>query len=255
MLPSIKSKYDKKSIINPSDLFKYRRKRKFMPSFEVPYGAIISYSKSQAERIANKFKLEKVSGFRGDVYIYKRNNMRLALFSNFGVGAPAATLLLEECIAFGIKNFITIGAAGTLQKNIKYGDLILCDKAIRDEGTSYHYIKQSKFSYPSKKLLHLLGNKLSEAGSKFYTGTTWTTDAPYRETKHELDQFQSQDVLIVEMEAAALFAVAQYRKSDLASLFVVSDSLCQKRWEPQYHHLEDYFDKMFEAAAKTLLVQ
>jgi len=253
MLPVIKSKYDKKSITNPSALFKYRNKHDISPSFKDLDGVIICYNKKQAEHIANKFKLKKSDGFRGNVYIYKENGKTLALSANFGVGAPAATLLLEEYVALGIKKFITIGAAGTLQKNIKYRDFVLCDKAIRDEGTSYHYLKQSKFSYPSKKLFSLLKNELHNTNSNFYVGTTWTTDAPYRETTDELREFQLQNVLIVEMEAAALFAVAQYRNVNLASLFVVSDSIAQKKWTPQYHVLNGCFEKMFEFSVKALL--
>ncbi|MFA7319796.1 MAG: nucleoside phosphorylase [Parcubacteria group bacterium] len=253
MLPIVKTKYDKKSIINPSDLFKYRKKHNISPSFKNLDGVIICYNRKQAEHIANKFNLKKSDGFRGDAYIYKEHGETLALSTNFGIGAPIATLLLEEYIALGIKKFITIGTAGTLQKNIKYQDFVLCDKAIRDEGTSYHYIKQSKFSYSSKKLFSLLKNELCRANSDFYVGTTWTTDAPYRETIDELHKFQLQNVLIAEMEAAALFAVAKYRDVDLASLFVVSDSLAQKEWAPQYHNLNSCFEKMFDFSVKTLL--
>ena len=109
-------------------------------------------------------------------------------------------IALEELIAFGVKRFISIGTAGTLQKDIKVGDLIVCEKAIRDEGTSYHYLKPSKYAYASKEMTKRIKNALDALEQKYFVGTSWTIDAPYRETVVEARQYQKEGVATVEMK-------------------------------------------------------
>ena len=88
---------------------------------------------------------------------------------------------MEELIAFGVKKFISIGTAGTLQKDITIGSLMVCEKAIRDEGTSHHYLKPSKYAYASKEMTSKIKKSLDKFKQKYFVGTSWTIDAPYRE--------------------------------------------------------------------------
>lgn len=143
--------------------------------------------------------------------------------------------MLEELIAFGVKKFVSMGSAGTLQRSLKIGDVVVCDKAIRDEGTSHHYLESSKFAFASEPLTARLEQVLVEKKVEFIKGPSWTVDSPYRETVAEARQYQSEGVLTVEMEASALFAVAQYRNVKVAAAFVVSDSLADLKWSPQFH--------------------
>lgn len=157
------------------------------------------------------------------------------IMGGFGIGASVAATLLEELIAFGVKKFISVGSAGTLQKNIKIGDLIVCDKAIRDEGTSYHYLKPEKYAHASAKITTRIRQALNDRKQKYHIGTSWTVDAPYRETIVEVGQYQKEGVATVEMEVAALFAVAQYRKVEMGAIFTRSDSLASLKWKPKFH--------------------
>ena len=79
-----------------------------------------------------------------------------------------------------------------MQKNLKIGDLIVCEKAIRDEGTSHHYLKASKYAYASKKMTERIRKSLDNLGQKYFLGTSWTVDAPYRETVAEAKQYQKE---------------------------------------------------------------
>jgi uridine phosphorylase len=153
---------------------------------------------------------------------------------NFGFGAPSVVVILEELIAFGMKQFISIGTAGTLQKKLKIGDLFVCEKAIRDEGTSYHYLKPSKYAYASKELTDRIKLVLDTRRQKYYSGTSWTIDAPYRETIAEVKQYQAEGVATVEMEASALFAVAEYRGVQMGAILTVSDSVADLKWSPEF---------------------
>jgi uridine phosphorylase len=130
---------------------------------------------------------------------------------------------------------------------------VLCERAIRDEGVSHHYLPPDKYVHPSPELSAELGAALG-ALADFRRGSTWTIDAPYRETVEELRRYRSEGVLTVEMEAAALAAVAQYRSVEFAAAFTVSDSLADLVWDPQFHHPETVrgLDRLYEAAAAAI---
>ena len=174
----------------------------------------------------------------------------MAVIGGFGIGSPVASAILEELIAYGVAEFISVGTSGTLQKNIQVGDLVVCDRAIRDEGTSHHYLPIEKFAYPSKTLTRRLQNALEANGKTFHTGASWTIDAPYRETVAEARHYQSEGVMVVEMEAAALFSVAQYRSVEIAAVFTVSDSLADLKWHPEFHSAKtkDGLEAIYKAA-------
>ena len=134
---------------------------------------------------------------------------RVGLLGRFGIGAPAATAALEELAALGTSAVISVGTAGSLQRDLKPGDLVLCEAAIRDEGVSHHYLPPGRLATAPAEATAALGRPCGEAGHQFRTGTSWTIDTPYRETIDEVRHYQAEGVLCVEMEAAALFAVAE----------------------------------------------
>lgn len=187
------------------------------------------------EHILKRHKATRVQRFYGEMYLLNETKNKIAIVVKFGVGAPVVVTLLDELIAFGVKRFVSIGTAGTLQKNIKVGDLLVCEKAIRDEGTSYHYLRPSKYAYASKRMTKRIKSTLDVLGQKYFVGTSWTIDAPYRETVAEARQYQKEGVATVDMEASALFAVAEYRGVQMGAMFTVSDSLAELQWSPKFH--------------------
>jgi uridine phosphorylase len=155
----------------------------------------------------------------------------IAVVGGFGIGAPAATTVLEELIALGVREFISIGAAGCLQPRCGFGEAVVCTGAIRDEGVSHHYAPAEKFAWPSETLTRRLAQALAAGGTAPHSGLAWTIDAPYRETVAEARSYQAEGVVCVEMEAAALFTVGRYRGVDVAAAFVISDHLlAEDRW-------------------------
>jgi uridine phosphorylase len=123
-------------------------------------------------------------------------------------------------------------------------------RAIRDEGTSHHYLSPGKYAYPSKPLTERLGKVLKDLRKEYHLGTSWTIDALYRETVAEARHDQQDGVATVEMEASALFAVAEHRKVDIAALFTISDSLADLKWRPEFHSLKtrEGLEIMYRAA-------
>jgi len=138
-----------------------------------------------------------------------------------GIGAPAVVAQIEVLATLGVRRFLSLGTAGGLQPYLTPGDVIVLTGAIRDEGTSYHYLPPGVAVLPDADLTDKLIAALVHSDLQGTSGATWTTDAPYRQTAQEITEFRRRGVLAVEMEAAALFAVAQARGLHLASAVVI----------------------------------
>ena len=151
-----------------------------------------------------------------------------------GPGAPCSAIVVEELIALGVRNFVIVGLAGSLNPRLQAGSVVLCTKALRDEGTSYHYLRPGKFVAPDRGLTRRLRAALARVGDPYRAGPTWTIDAPYRETVGEVRRYRKLGILTVEMEASAVFAVTRCRRAAAAALFVISDVLDESGWEPRF---------------------
>jgi uridine phosphorylase len=141
-------------------------------------------------------------------------------------------------IACGARRFLEVGMAGAIQPNLNLGDILVVTEAIRDEGTSNHYFSPEVKLESNEDLRKRIIEVLEEEKLHFRTGSVWTTDGVYRETKSKFLRFRDQGVLAVDMETSALFAVAKYRKMQIASMQVVSDILSESGWLPAFKHKE-----------------
>jgi uridine phosphorylase len=168
---------------------------------------------------------EKEGWISGDLWMADPGSGPVAVCGRFGKGAPAAGLVVEQLTALGARKVISVGTAGALAPHLKPGDVVICDRAIRDEGLSYHYLPGSKYCGPSPALTGLLCAELRADHQHFCTGTTWSTDAPYRETAHEVSLYRREQVLTVDMEAAGIFAVGQFRGIEVSAAFSITDVL------------------------------
>lgn len=244
--PNFKNKHLEKALFNPRDLLNYKRYL-----VKLPKKMIITYQTPPVKYFKRKFKgeFEKIELHKLiEIYNLKTHNLAFARMT--GIGAPHAGGVLEELIELGVKEIINIGTAGGLQKE----GIFLCDRAIRDEGTSHHYLPVGKYSYPDKKLTKKLEKSLKKLGLDYDIGTTWTIDAPYRETMSEIKHYRKQGVATVEMEAAALFAISEVRKVKIASAFIVSDTLLEE-WNPKFNHIDvvKTQNKLIDAAIDCLI--
>ena len=147
-------------------------------------------------------------------------------------GSTMTALRMEELIEAGVKEFIIAGWAGTLKRDLGCGQIIICDRAIRDEGVSHHYIKPGKYVSADKTLVKELLTYARELGIPAKVGTTWTTSAPFRETAEEVKAYSDEGALTVEMEAATCFAIAKRYNVKAAAVFVTLDSLAELIWKP-----------------------
>jgi uridine phosphorylase len=216
------------AIFKPSDYVRYVAENKKVPieSIKVPKQLVVTYQKLTYEYTKKLIDGKHVEWWRYDkrppFCVGRFNNIEVGLCL-FWIGAPAATILLEELIVCGAEKIFEVGTGGGLQSFLNLGDIIVAKKAIRDEGTSHHYLLPEVEVESSRFLRERLVKCLNEKKVKHFVGPVWSTDAVYRESRSKLVKFKDVGVLAVNMETSAVFAVARFRRVKAASAQVISD--------------------------------
>ena len=206
---------------------------KEVPGF--PKIGITCFSKKLMDRyieIFNGEKIAEVTNANGKLPVYKINykDTDIALFMS-RVGAPACCVAYEEVVAMGLDKLIMFGTCGVLDKNIEDLAIIIPTLALRDEGTSYHYMKSSYEIDVNKKYRDDFIEILKNNGVSYVEGKTWTTDAPYRETRDKVMKRKEQGCICVDMECSAMNAVADFRNKELFQFFYAADNLDNSKWD------------------------
>ncbi len=154
------------------------------------------------------------------------------------VGAPACVAGLEEMIALGAKKIIQFGCCGVLNQSLVGSKIIIPSSAVRDEGTSYHYLPESEEINADSSSIETTIQCLEKHEIPYVIGKVWTTDAIYRETQTIIEERKAQGCIAVEMECSASLAVAKFRDIPLIQFFYGADNLDSDMWEPK--DLTDY---------------
>jgi len=141
------------------------------------------------------------------------------------IGGPYSVLIAEQLQAAGAKVIIGLTSAGRVSPDLPLPCLVVATSAIRDEGTSYHYLPPASEVACNSPVTPLLERELITTGWAVRSGKVWTTDAPYRETKVQLEKWAREGVLAVEMQAASLFAFGIARQACVASVAMVSNAV------------------------------
>lgn len=168
----------------------------------------------------------------GGVYVKKvvYQGVPMALYMS-RVGAPACAVQMEEMIARGIKKFVVFGSCGVLDCAYDKWHLILPVKALRDEGVSYHYIEAADEISMQEGSVAMIEKLFQEKEKGYACGKVWTTDAIYRETAAKTRKRKEQGCIAVDMECAAIHAVAEFRGVKLAQFFYAEDNLDEEVWD------------------------
>jgi len=171
-----------------------------------------------------------------------------------GVGAPLACSLLEDAIAHGCSRFVACGGAGALVPGLALGHVVVPDAAVRDEGTSYHYLEPAREVRADPASVAAAVSVLVRRGVPHSVGKTWSTDAPYRETEARMARRRAEGCITVEMEAAAFLAVAQHRGVRFAQYLYAGDDLSGESWDHRSWQTSSarraLFDLAIEACAE-----
>ncbi len=224
LYPILEFDDNKVALINPEEL---------IHNNQLPKKLVICFFREVIKSLVETGELIFLKSFYSEggpanVYLFKDRDIAVAEGS---LGAPASAGFLEEYIAAGSKEIVFCGSAGVLDKEIQVGHFVLVDKAIRDEGTSYHYLKPTREVKANQEVLKNLSTFLNEHQVPFIIGKTWTTDAFYRETKEKIALRKSEGAITVEMEQSAMIAVCEFRNVKYGALLYGGDDVSQEFWD------------------------
>ncbi len=249
MFPILDYDPDPQAIVNPSDI---------QDPVDIAPACVICFFLEVVERVARDYSARLAAEVRWEdglhqFYEISYQGSKLAFFHP-SVGGPIAAGLLEESIALGCRKFITVGGCGVLEQELEVGKLIAVSAAVRDEGVSYHYLPPGREIPAQPAVLTTIQEVLTERGLPYHIGKTWTTDAPYRETRTKIVKRRSEGCLAVEMEAASLMAVARFRGVDYGQILYAGDDLSGEEWDNRgWQTREEIRQEVFWIAADICL--
>ncbi len=170
------------------------------------------------------------------------------------VGAPITAGIMEELGVKGCTKWLLCGSAGGLDKAHSFGHLIVPRSAVRDEGFSYHYLKPSREVSASPRAVKAIKKVMERHGVPYLLSKTWTTDAFFRETPRKVALRKKEGCLAVEMEVAAVFAVAKFRGYQAGAILYLHDDVSGSDWDKRHSHDPAYIrEKIFWLAAEACL--
>ncbi len=198
---------------------------------------VISFFKEAINNLLDEKLIEPHLTIKGenDLILYKYVDAPILLMHGV-VGCPATAGYLDELTGLGIKKVIFCGGGGVLDKNIKVGELLVVEGAIRDEGFSYHYASPSRIIYTNKDVREKIKEYLNKNEIPHIEGIVWTTDAIFRETKQMVEYRKREGAKIVEMEQSGCIAVAQFRNIQYGAIIYGGDDVSQDVWDKRDWH-------------------
>lgn len=202
--------FDEPSAFKPENLLREARRQKSVDRAGVPDvcvldpdGDIVRQTRSSGRAVRDPHW----ACYHTELYRLTHDGVELGIVP-CAVGASFAVLVAEQLFASGCKLLVSVTSSGQLVELREPPYFVLIDKALRDEGTSYHYLPPSEFSEASSDLIAALSGAFEDLAVAVEQGAVWTTDAPYRETASAITAMKKKGLLAVEMEAAALYAFA-----------------------------------------------
>ncbi len=252
--PNYPAKTSAPSILRAEDIVAYRARLGRMPDLHAPKGALFCLERGLPQRMRWRVPVRSAGSMNAEVYETKRTRSPVAIMTNFGGGSPIVVELAEELAVMGIRKMVLMTWGGALQPDLKPGDIVVCDRAVRDDGASHHYLPAEKYIQADSQLVDQLEAAIRKRGAACSIGATWTTDAPYRETAEEIRQYQSEGIQTVEMESSGLFTVGRVRGVQTASVVVIMDNLASLTWQvpEQLDQIQRSLELVYQAAISVL---
>jgi uridine phosphorylase len=201
------------SVFEPANLLREARRQKGLPKTEVPEICVLDPDGDILRGLCRSGEARHSPGwacYHTELYEFDHGPERFGIIG-CAVGAPFAVLIAEQLFVSGCRLLISMTSAGQIAARGPPPYFVLIDRALRDEGTSYHYLPPAEFAEADAALVKSAFGVLSGLAEPVYRGASWTTDAPFRETAAAIERCGAQNILAVEMEAAALYAFARAR--------------------------------------------
>jgi uridine phosphorylase len=215
------------SIFRPENMLREARRQKGIATASVPPICVLDPDGDIVRLVRDKHDARRSAAwacYHSELWEWRAGGVAHGIVGGT-VGAPFAVLVAEELFASGCEILVSLASAGQVAPIARPPYHILIDRALRDEGTSYHYLAASQFAEAEPALIALAAEAFHAAGCRVRIGATWTTDAPFRETAEAIAARRRAGMLAVEMEAAALYAFAAARACPVLCIAHVTNQL------------------------------
>ena len=222
--------YSEPSVFLPENLLREARRQKNMSSCDVPVICVLDPDGNLADYLVKlgKATLNKCwACYHSNLYSFKIEGTEIGIIPCI-VGASYGVLVAEQLFVSGCKQLISVTSSGIINHPSSNKRFALITEAIRDEGTSYHYLSADKPALLNEHLFKLLNSYNVDESCPYFNGTSWTTDAPYRETQTAIEEMKKQNITCVEMEASALYALSAAKNYPIICFAHLTNSMAQK---------------------------
>jgi uridine phosphorylase len=251
------------SIINTEKYIAELKSKGLLPRKDLPSRAVLLYSPSVIHSFRKKYPCDRQPFFTGEIDFVpisavctkdsdQSSKGEIAIVSRLGFGGPSMALFVEKLFALGVREFLIVGTAGSLDPALQIGSFVLPFTALRDDGISDHYLPKSQNVQASMQIVTRLKATFADAGMPYAEKAVWTTDSFYRETQSGVIAAQKMGASVVDMEAAGLFAMCEYHRCKGAALLVVSDHVGMHDWVPQFSEVGEQLLQGLELGVKAL---
>jgi uridine phosphorylase len=201
------------SVFRPENLLREARRQKGLPELDIPEICILDPDGDILRDLRACGRARRSPGwacYHTDLFEFTQGSERFGIIG-CAVGGSFAVLLAEELFVSGCRFLVSMTSAGQIEAHGPTPYFVLIERALRDEGTSYHYLPPAEFAAADPALVESAFDALAGSAEPVYRGAAWTTDAPFRETEAAIERARARGILAVEMEAAALYAFAKAR--------------------------------------------
>jgi uridine phosphorylase len=219
--------YHAPSLFEPANLLREARRQKNLPDLPVPDVCLLDPDGDIVTHLARTGRGRRHPGwacYHTDMWTVEHDSIEFGVVGT-AVGAPFAVLVAEQLAASGCNLVVSVTSAGQISPLGRTPYFVLIDRALRDEGTSAHYVAPARWSHLDEKLLPRLADAFDRLPEPVLTGSSWTTDAPYRETAAAIAAAAADGVACVEMEAAALYAYARATGTSVVCLAHITNTM------------------------------
>jgi len=201
------------SVFQPENLLREARRQRRLSSGKVPDICLLDPDGDILQALGKAGRTRRSMDwacYHTDLLEFEHGNEGFGIIG-CAVGASFAVLVAEQLFASGCRFLVSMTSAGQIVERAALPYFVLIDRALRDEGTSYHYLPPAEFVAADESLVEAVTCELAASGELFARGASWTTDAPFRETAAAIESCRARNILAVEMEAAGLYAFALAR--------------------------------------------
>lgn len=218
-------------VFRPANLLEAARIQKRLPKVSVPAGCLLDFDGELVEHLAASGKAREDAAwpcFHTRLFRWRAGEAEYGVVGGT-IGAPFAVLVAEELFALGCRALVSISSAGLIARWLSPPFFLLIERALRDEGTSLHYRRPGRYADADPSLIAAVKRCVGRRSVSVQTGSSWTTDAPFRETEGLIAARRREGIVSVEMEAAALLTLGRELDKPVVCLAHVTNSMATRK--------------------------